>query len=315
MAHKKSNNINRKNINKGLGKLALIAVFILLIIIIIMNSRNDSKNLNYEKTQIILNNVNITNDLQDDIILQDNNIYMSIDDVKKFLDETVYEENELIITTSKFKIATLSLENTEEVTINGSKQEIKNTVIKNDDKKYIAISELEKVYNYEFQFIENTNIVTIDNLNKELITAEAKKNITIKEENKIFSKSIEKIKKGDKIICINEEKGKTKVRTQNGNIGYVSTKSLTNIVTQRENFDESIGKITDKEPFKCDITQKDISTFEKREKVINLLLQELIKNDNMYVKFEYNGEENFYFERFKIEATPIMQECGITVDM
>ena len=39
----------------------------------------------------------------------------------------------------------------------------------------------------------------------------------------------------------------------------------------------------------------------------------LIKNDKMYVKIQYNGEDDFYFERFKIEVKPILKECGVAV--
>lgn len=316
MAQSKGNKKNNKKINnKGIIKLALIVVFILIIIIFI-SSRNNQKISKYEKTQIILDNVNITSNLQDEIIVQNGKIYMGIDDIKTFLDDTIYEEETgLIITTSKLKTATLSLNNTENITINSSNQKIEKAVIEDNGKKYIAISELEKVYNYEFMYIQDTNIATIDNLNKELITAEAKKNITVKEKNEMFSKTVEKVKKGETVVCIDEENGKTMIRTQNGNIGYVRTSKLINKTTQRENFDEMTSRDLTKEAFTYDITKKDISTFEKREEVINLILQELIKNDNMYVKFEYNGDENFYFERFKIEAAPVMQECGITVDM
>ena len=59
---------------------------------------------------------------------------------------------------------------------------------------------------------------------------------------------------------------------------------------------------------------KDISTFEKRQNIINLILQEAIKNDKMYVKITYNGAEEQKYDRFKIEITPILSECGIKVE-
>ena len=63
-----------------------------------------------------------------------------------------------------------------------------------------------------------------------------------------------------------------------------------------------------------DITDKDMSTFEKRQNIINLILQEAIKNDKMYVKITYNGAEEQKYDRFKIEITPILSECGIKVE-
>ena len=43
-------------------------------------------------------------------------------------------------------------------------------------------------------------------------------------------------------------------------------------------------------------------------------MQEAIKNDKMYVKITYNGAEEQKYDRFKIEITPILSECGIKVE-
>ena len=51
-----------------------------------------------------------------------------------------------------------------------------------------------------------------------------------------------------------------------------------------------------------------------RKNIINLILQEVIKNDNMYVKIIYNGTEEQGYNRFKIEIIPILSECGIKVE-
>ena len=64
-----------------------------------------------------------------------------------------------------------------------------------------------------------------------------------------------------------------------------------------------------------DITKEDISSFKKRENIINLILQQAIKNDKMYVKISYSGENNIYYERFKIEVIPILKECGVEIEI
>lgn len=317
MAKKSSKHIksNKKHYNKSYKKIAFIVVLILFIVII-TNLTNKSQKLSYDNTQIILNNNNITANLQDDIIIESGKIYMSFNDIQTFLDKTIYQEDEtgLVITTSDKKIATFKL-NDETITINSSNQKAKNVLIEKEEKKYIAISELESVYDYDFDYISSSNIVTIDSLNKKCIKAYAKKNLKIKEENKTFSTTIENVKKGNWLIFISEENGIAKVRTQNGVIGYVKVKLLDNFVTERDDFDEENNKTSSQESFEYDITKKDISSFEKRLNIINLILQETIKNDKMYVKIVYNGTNNLEFDRFQIEIRPILKECGITVDV
>ena len=90
---------------------------------------------------------------------------------------------------------------------------------------------------------------------------------------------------------------------------------MENFETQREDFETNTEKTIDNDALEYNLDGKDISTFEKREEVINLILQEAIKSDRMYVKIIYNGERNSFFERFKIEVLPILKECGITVNI
>ncbi len=312
---KKTNKPNKSHHNKSYKKIAFVVV-VFIIIILFIKLKDNNKFLSYENTQIILNNENITDKMKNSPIVENGKIYMSMKDIKSFIDKTIYQEPEtgLIITASNKKISTLKMES-ENITINGSNKNIKDSVIEKDGEYYLAISELESVYNYEFNYIEKSNIVTMDSLSNELIKANAKKNIKVKEENKSFSKVIENVKKGNWIIYIGEENDKAKIRTQNGNIGYVKKSSLNNYVTERENFIEDTVSVNNENVLEYDITGKDISTFQKREEIINIILQQAIKNDKMYVNIIYNGESNSNFERFKIEVCPMLDECGIKVNI
>ena len=312
MSKKSSKHIkNKKQNNKGYKKIAFVVIFILIVIIAIKNS---NKVQNTENTQIIINNNNVTKELQNNLIKENDKIYMSFEDIQKFIDNTIYKEDETgtIITTSPKKLATLKT-GEDQININGASQKEKDIVIEKNNKDYIAISELENVYDYEFKYIPTTNIATIDSLNKKMIKAYAKKTIKIKEQNNLFSKNIEKVEKGNWLVCIEQEGKMTKVRTQNGNIGYIQTNKLNNFVTEREDFNLVDNSQTNNK-LEYDISKKDISTFEKRQNIINLILQEAIKNDKMYVKITYNGAEEQKYDRFKIEITPILSECGIKVE-
>lgn len=303
----------KKKNNKSYKKIAFVVILILLIVIVI---KNFNKKNNFEKMQIIINNDNITEELKDGLIKENEKIYMSFEDIQKFIDETIYQEDEtgLIITTSPKKLATLKL-GEDTININGSSQKEKDVVISENEKNYIAISELENVYDYEFKYIPDTNIITIDNLNKKMVKAYTKKTIKIKEENKAFSNILEKVEKGKWLVYIGQEGKMAKVRTQNGNIGYIRANSLDNFVTEREDFneDEASENIADNK-LEYDISKRDITTFEKRQNIINLILQEAIKNDKMYVKITYNGTDGQRYNRFRIEIVPVLSECGIKVE-
>ena len=309
---KKTSKHTKKKIknNKSYKKIAFVVILLLIIIIGIKNSKKETKN---EQTELILNNENITNELSDGILKQNEEIYISFNDVQKFIDNTIYKEEgtDLIITTSPKKVATFK-EGQDTININGSSQKEKNIVIKEDDKDYIAISELENVYDYEFKYVSASNIITIDSLNKKFVKVYAKKKIKVKEENKLFSKTIDKVEKGNCVVFIGKENGMAKIRTQSGKIGYVKEKYLDNYVTEREDLNESTDQIGNE--LEYDISKKDITTYEKRENIINLILQEAIKNGKMYVKIIYNGTEEANYNRFKIESVPLLNECGIKVE-
>lgn len=311
MSKKGSKHI-KKNNSKSYKKIAFVVILILIIVICIKKSTKEKQ---YSTLQIVINNQNITSELQNEVIKKDEKIYMSFEDIKNFLDSTIYKEEntDLIITTSNKKIATFK-QGENELYINGSKQDEKDLVIEKDGKDYIDISKLGNVYDYDFNYIASSNIVTIDNLNKKIVKAYTTKTLHVKEDNKIFSKTVETVQKGNWIIFISYEKGVAQVRTQNGRIGYVKEKYLNNFVTEREDLNETVNNmVTDKEA-EYDITKKDIKTFEKRKNIIESILQEIIKNDKMYVKIIYNGSDELSFERFKIEIVPMLSECGIKVE-
>ena len=91
MANKKTkNNKNTKKIknnNKGYKKLAFVIILILLSIFIIKN-RTIKKN--YETTQIILNNENISHKLENDIIIENNHYRLSIFFIYSIFSSTSY---------------------------------------------------------------------------------------------------------------------------------------------------------------------------------------------------------------------------------
>ena len=306
-------NYIKKVFKKSNNKIAFFVIFIIIVFFSIL-IQNKTKSIYYENTQIVLNNENITANLKENIIFENNHFYICSEDIQNFFDNTLYvdEETGQFITKSDKKLATLK-ENEDYITINGSTKKVTYPVVEKDGKKYIAISELEDVYDYEFEYIKDTNIIIIDSLNKGKIKAKIKTATSLKEGINGFSKSIVKLSKDSEIVLIEENNDWTKIRTEKGLIGFIKTKKIENKNIIRENF-LNTSEIKEKaEYMEFDITNKDISTFKKRKDIINSILQQTIKNDKMYVKLTYSKEKDFEFERFTIEAEPVLKECGINI--
>lgn len=306
---KKDKKKHKKNKSKKTLLFPIIIIFVLILIFVLINKKTTQYN---DKIQIILDNENITAKLKQEPIIENEQIYMSYDDIKAVLDPTLYgeEENNLIITVSDKKLGVIDLEN-QTLEINSSMVETKNISITKNNDIYLAISELQNVYNYDLNYIENTNIVTIDLLNKKSIKAYANKNLKLKQEAKFFSKKVDNINKGNWLYFIEEQNGYAKVRTQNGIIGFVKSKNLTNFIIEREDFVEKTQNFDQENAIKIDITKKDISTYEKRKEIINSILKDAVKNNKKYIQIVYEADNTMEFERFKIEAYPVFAECGI----
>lgn len=199
-------------------------------------------------TNLIINNNNVTARLKQELILKDNQIYISVRDIKNFFDNYIYEEEQIdkIITTYGKKIAEIGFED-QIIKINGSSRKINATAIREEDEVYLPITEMTDVYDIELKYIEETNIVTMDSLDREQIKAAVSKNVNVKDYSKTLSRTVDKVKKGEMVIVISEtEDGWTKVRTENGKIGFVKTKLLVNQITVREELEQKAqidGKI------------------------------------------------------------------------
>ena len=201
-----------------------------------------------DTTNLIINNNNVTARLKQELILKDDQIYISVRDIKNFFDNYIYEEEQIdkIITTYGKKIAEIGFDE-KVIIINGSSRKINSSAIKQDEEIYLPISEMTDVYDIELEYIKETNIVTMDSLNREQIKAAVSKNVNIKDYSKTLSRTVDKVKKGEMVIVISQtDDGWTKVRTENGKIGFVKTKLLVNQITVREELEEKAqidGKI------------------------------------------------------------------------
>lgn len=205
-----------------LKKGIIVVIFICLVGLVIHIAPNYIRNEIKDKTNLIINNNDVTTSLKYNVKVDENEIvYISSKDIANFFDGNIYydNQNKQIITGSDTKIATIPLDS-KKITVNGSEMTIYGKAYQADDTFYIPFSELTKVFNTEVKYIKETNVVTIDSLDREQIQANSKEK-QVKYMPTAFSKTVDTIAVGDNVIVIKEEKGWTKIRTANGKIGYV----------------------------------------------------------------------------------------------
>ncbi|MCI9017071.1 MAG: hypothetical protein HFJ53_07930 [Clostridia bacterium] len=225
--------VNISNIGVKIAIVVGILIIVAAILIIVPNFKKDK---NEGKVNFILNNNNVTSKLKKDIFIDENTkaVYVSKEDMENYFDGQIYydKENEQLITTSDTKVAVMPM-NSKTIKINSSEVKIIAPIIKKEATLYIPISELGNVYNIEIDTINNS-IVTVDSLDREFIKADIIKNTNVKYNTKLISKTVDKLKEGDKVVWISEKNGWARIRTQNGKIGYIKSDRITNKTTVRE---------------------------------------------------------------------------------
>lgn len=222
-------------------KIIIKVIIVLLALLVIGFIAIKAETLIKEKTDgkinLIINNNNVTSRLKNEVKIDDGIIYVSMDDIKNFFDKYIYieEETNEIITTYDDKIASIGFD-ANKLTLNGSTKKISAHALKDNDAVYMPISEMQDVYNIELKNIEDTKVITIDSLDREQIKANAKSKISIKSKGRFFSKTVDKVQKGETVILVDngQDSGWTKIRTQKGKVGYVKANKLTDITTIRE---------------------------------------------------------------------------------
>ena len=230
----------KKGKNKILKKI-ILAIFIIFALCFIVYKINDYVILGKNKTtNLVINNRNVTSNLKKEIIVENDSIYLSKQDLANFFDKYIYEDknNNQIITTYDKKIATISMDS-EEMTINGTKKSTDGKIIQKDETIYIPITDLEDVYGIDIRYVESSNVLVLDSVTKEQKKAIITKNVAVKSSKKFIAKTVERVKKGSYVVVIEEENGYAKIRTESGKIGYIKSNKLANIVTVREEIQET----------------------------------------------------------------------------
>ena len=231
------------NVPRLILRIVIVAIILGLMIFAIKIAPNYARDEFADVTNLVINNNNITRNVKSNIIIEDNTIYLSTGDMQNFFDEylLVDEENGRVITTSNTKTVMLPLEGTT-INVNGAQKSIEHSLLNRDGTIYLPITDLTDIYNIEVNYSAESNIVTIDSLNRKFVQALSSKNMSVKYLPTIFSKTVDKLERGDTIVLVQDrenggnvvEEDWIKVRTKNGEIGYVKLDDITDENTVRE---------------------------------------------------------------------------------
>ena len=228
--------------SKIILKLFIVAIFLGVVFYILKLAPNYINTDITDKANLVINNSNVTKDLKKDLIIENGVIYIAKEDIENFFDPYIYYDGEYnqIITTSENQITSMVVgENT--IVNNGSSVKISGTVFERDDTYYIPFSSLQSTYNVEITYIEGTNTVVVDSLNRKYVLADSRNANKVKAYPTIFSRNVDELEEQETVTVVqnddnqnNEIDGWTEIRTDTGKIGYVKTDSLINEYVKRE---------------------------------------------------------------------------------
>ena len=224
---------------KVIIRTGIIIIALIVLFIIAMIANNYIILDNNKTTNLIINNKNVTSDLKNEIIQEDGVIYLSEDDIANFFDKHIYleEENNKIITTYNKKIAEVSLDENV-ININGADKNTSAHAIERDGTIYIPISEMTEVYDIEIGNIEETKVITMDSLDREQKKAVVTSNLAVKSSMNFIAKTVDRVEKSESVVVISSDGNYSRIRTENGKIGYIKTNKLANEYTVREDMSE-----------------------------------------------------------------------------
>ena len=228
-----------KNVAKGNRKavkitvITIIALFIIFVVAMILNNYIILDN--NETTNLVINNRNVTVDLRNDVLIENDIIYLSEADITNFFDKHLYleEETNKIITTYGNKIAEIGFDENV-ININGTDKEISAHAEERNGEIYLPISEMSDVYDIEIQNIPETKVITMDSLDREQKRANVTKSAAVKSSSNFISRTVDRVEKGEAVIVISVDGNYARIRTSDGKIGIIKSNILENEVIARE---------------------------------------------------------------------------------
>lgn len=228
---------NERNSSKVILNIFIVIVFLVLVGGVFYLSPNYIREDYDGKTKVLINNNNVTLKMKNDVYIdENNNVFLSLADIRNYFDKYIEydKENGDIVTTSEINIAKMSTKNNE-ITINGKEEELNSSAIEKNDTIYLPFSEIsEKVYDVDLEYIQDTNTIIIDSLDRKQEVANTTKETKLKYKPQTLSGTLEKLEANEQVVYIEETNNWVEVRSKDGTIGYIKKEDLGNVEVARE---------------------------------------------------------------------------------
>lgn len=228
---------NERNSSKLILNIFIVLVFLVLVGGVFYLSPNYIREDYDGKTKVLINNNNVTLKMKNDVYIdENNNVFLSLADIRNYFDKYIEynKENGDIVTTSEINIAKMSTKNNE-ITINGEEEKLNSSAIEKNDTIYLPFSEIsEKVYDVDLEYIQDTNTIIIDSLDRKQEVANTTKETKLKYKPQTLSGTLEKIEANEQVVYIEETNNWAEVRSKDGTIGYIKKEDLGNVEVARE---------------------------------------------------------------------------------
>ena len=228
---------NERNSSKLIFNIFIVIVFLAILGGVFYLSPNYIREDYDGKTKVLINNNNVTLKMKNDVYIdENNNVFLSLADVRNYFDKYIEydKENGSIVTTSEINIAKMSTKDNK-ITINGQEEELNSSAIEKNETIYLPFSEIsEKVYDVDLEYIKDTNTIIIDSLDRKQEVANTTKETKLKYKPQTLSGTLEKIEANEQVVYIEETNNWVEVRAKDGTIGYIKKEDLGNIEVARE---------------------------------------------------------------------------------
>ena len=228
---------NEKNSSKLIFNIFIVIVFLVLVGGVFYLSPNYIREDYDGKTKVLINNNNVTLKMKNDVYIdENNNVFLSLADVRNYFDKYIEydKENGSIVTTSEINIAKMSTKDNK-ITINGQEEELNSSAIEKNETIYLPFSKIsEKVYDVDLEYIKDTNTIIIDSLDRKQEVANTTKETKLKYKPQTLSGTLEKLDANEQVVYIEETNNWAEVRSKDGTIGYIKKEDLGNVEVARE---------------------------------------------------------------------------------
>ena len=260
-------------------------VLILIIVLVIFNIVKNITHKTPDKISVVIGDKSI--ELVHEVTIDKNdNISMSIDDIKKLYDENIFYSNDVLITTYNKHIAVLEVGKTT-MKVNDVVQEIKGTLKDKNGVLYLPFSDMEDVYDFEESYNKDTKVLSVDSKSREKKESVVLKKSSLKEDTNTFSKTLESVKKSQYVTIFETEGDYTKVRTKAGNVGYVKTKNLSKAEVLWENMDEEkINSVTVLDEYSIVDSKYEVLSNAKEDSIVIPNLFNIVQKDDENISVE-----------------------------